>query len=322
LDFHPRGKREEDEVIIKTKYDNEILKKDHLRIIVTDSGLGGLSVQALLDRELRKLRIDTSFEIIFYNSLASHDYGYNSMASYDEKVRVFDIALSGMIKLNPDIILIACNTLSVLYKDTQISKSINIPVLGIVDSGVDLILEEINRDEEYSIILFGTETTIASKKHSVGLLAQGINETKITAQACKDLESEIQIDPESDNVRKLVEKYVSEASKSIINNNERVLAVLCCTHYGYSKDIFQEVLSSKFGKKVSVLNPNEKMAKVVVNGFYSKGNSFSKISNQVLSKVDINESEMEKLSDLLLKDSPSVSKALINHIIDQSLFII
>jgi glutamate racemase len=300
----------------------QIFSKDHLKIIVTDSGLGGLSVQALLDKELRKLRVDTSVEIIFYNSLAGHDYGYNSMSNYGEKVRVFDVALTGMLKLNPDIILIACNTLSVLYRDTQISKSIKIPVLGIVDSGVDLILEEINRDEEYSIIIFGTETTIASKQHSAGLMAQGINETKIIAQACKDLESEIQFDPESDNVKKLVEKYVDEASKSITNNNERVLAVLSCTHYGYSKDIFKDVLFSKFGKKVSVLNPNEKMADVVANEFKSIENSFSKISNQVLSKVDINESEMEKLSDLLLKDSPSVSKALINYMHDQSLFII
>lgn len=193
------------------KFDKEILEKDHLKIIITDSGLGGLSVQALLDRELRKQKIDSFIELIFYNSVAHHDYGYNTMKKHNEKVRVFNSALNGMLKLNPDIILIACNTLSVLYHYTQASKKINSPVLGLIDLVVELILENIPQDSEYSIILFGTETTITSNQHKLKLESYGINEIKIVTQACRDLESEIQINPMSDGVKLLIEKYVDES---------------------------------------------------------------------------------------------------------------
>jgi hypothetical protein len=40
------------------------INKDHLKIIVTDSGLGGLSVQALLNKELENSQF-RNIEIIF-----------------------------------------------------------------------------------------------------------------------------------------------------------------------------------------------------------------------------------------------------------------
>lgn len=300
----------------------EIYNKNHLKIIITDSGLGGLSVQALLDNELRKRKIGSDVELIYYNSLAHHDYGYNTILEYDEKVRVFDSAISGMLKFNPDIILIACNTLSVLYFETEISKLIKIPVIGIVDLGVELIMEEIKRVDESNIILFGTGTTINSNQHKNKLLSRGIISEQIISQACEFLESEIQLDPKSEQVKNLIEKYVDAAFGKIQKDIENTFAVLCCTHYSYSIDIFQKTLNKKLGKNVFILNPNKKMADTVANGFKIIEKVNFRINNLVYSRVEIYKSEIEKLSELLSKDSQSVSTALKNYKLDRELFII
>lgn len=298
--------------------DNKIFEKDHLKIIVTDSGLGGLSVQALLDKELRNRKIDSTVELIFFNSVVHHDYGYNQMKNHDEKVQVFNSALSAMLRFDPDLILIACNTLSVIYYSTEISKSINIPVLGIVESGIELVLENI--EEGSNIILFGTETTIASNQHKDKLLTNNIKPVQITTQVCEYLESEIQIDPKSDRVKFSINKFTDEAFSKIEQANETTFGVLCCTHYGYSQEIFQETLSKKT-KNAYILNPNDKMAVVAASGFASGKTENPEIVNKIYSKVDITESEIKILSDLLSNDSNKFSNVLKNYIWDKDLFL-
>ena len=92
-------------------YENKFFNHDNkARVLVTDLGLGGLSVQAQINKKLTDLKIVPSVEIIYYNSLADRKYGYNRMKSIDEKVEVFDSALQGMDKFDPELILIACNT--------------------------------------------------------------------------------------------------------------------------------------------------------------------------------------------------------------------
>ena len=298
--------------------DNKIFEKDHLKIIVTDSGLGGLSVQGLLDKELRKRKIDCTVELIFFNSVVDHDYGYNQMKNHDEKVQVFNSALSAMLRFDPDLILIACNTLSVIYYSTEISKSINILVLGIVDSGIEFVLERI--EEGSNIILFGTETTIASNQHKDKLLANNIKPTQITTQVCDYLESEIQIDPKSDRVKFSINKFADEAFRKIKEATETTFGVLCCTHYGYSREIFEETLNKKT-MNAFILNPNDKMAVVAASGFATGKTEKPKIVNKIYSKVDITESEIKTLSDLLSNDSNKFSKVLKNYVWDKELFL-
>lgn len=291
---------------------SEILNKDHLKIIVTDSGLGGLSVQALLDKELRKRKIKPNVDLIFYNSLASHDYGYNSMPEKKEKIRVFDSALNGMLQFQPDLILIACNTLSVLYPETNFSKNYDNPVFGIIDSGVELIIYSINKNADNTILLFGTETTISSNAHHKKLIANGIKEKNIFVQSCKYLESEIQINPLSKKVESLLIKYITEISKKITDYTNSY-AVLCCTHYGYSEKLFQKNLNEILNTDVITLNPNNYMVKKIASEFTNNEKSEAKIDNMIYSKVDISKNEINILSRLLDADSQSTAQALRNY---------
>lgn len=68
-------------------------------------------------------------------------------------------------KYVPDLILIACNTLSVVYPHTEFSKNTKTKVLGIVEFGVEQVLEELKKNPDYDVIITGTNTTIESRDH-------------------------------------------------------------------------------------------------------------------------------------------------------------
>ena len=101
------------------------------KIIVTDSGLGGLSVASKIEKELREKNIPGKFEVIFYNSLPYSKFGYNLIKDVEDRVKLFDSALNGMVEhFSPNLIVLACNTLSVLFPKTKFSPEKEIPVCG------------------------------------------------------------------------------------------------------------------------------------------------------------------------------------------------
>lgn len=289
-----------------------LLTKNEFRIVITDSGLGGLSVQALIDKKLR-INGNKKFELIYFNSFAGGNLGYNSLKNNNDKLIVFDSALQGMMKLNPDMILIACNTLSVLYDQTEAAKQIKIPVIGIVESGIEMLLSKTNIVSDFNVIVIGTETTINSNIHKSKLIEFGIDENKITNQSCENLESEIQINPNSTEVNILVKKYLHEAIKKIRDPKKYFFVVLACTHYAYSKNVFEEKMSKLVGKNNTIINPNEKMADIF-NGFITNCNSRENIvTNRVLSRVKLKEDQINILSKLLINDSRNLVGALIRN---------
>lgn len=89
-------------------------------IVVTDSGLGGLSVVADLAARLPPSEIPRMARVVFVNALLDDSIGYDDIPKLADKVRVFDAALAAMeTRDQPDLILIACNTLSVFYDETE-----------------------------------------------------------------------------------------------------------------------------------------------------------------------------------------------------------
>jgi len=99
------------------------LGKEEITVVITDSGLGGLSV---MDDVARKLKISGCFKkvnLIFANALFNANTGYNALQTRAEKINQFSNVLTGIEQhFKPDVILIACNTLSVLYKETEFFK--------------------------------------------------------------------------------------------------------------------------------------------------------------------------------------------------------
>src|SRR5688500_802246 len=134
-----------------------------MHILITDSGVGGLSVCASAERFARTNGFNEPVRLTFANAAPENDYGYNAMPSRELKLQTFDRFLTNVTdRYAPDLIYVACNTLSVLLPDTPYFHTALIPVKGIVETGVDLVARELEADPNAVAIVFGTQGTIDS----------------------------------------------------------------------------------------------------------------------------------------------------------------
>lgn len=288
---------------------NQSNKKD-ITVIVTDSGLGGVSIAANLLNNFRRYSTAEKIKIVFFNSLAHPDYGYNRMPNVERKAEVFDSALRSMeSNYSPDIILIACNTLSVVFPFTKFSKQSLIPVIGVVEFGINLMAEKLDENSKFTVIILGTETTINGGSHKKGLADLGIGEDRIITQPCKYLESAIQSDPNSTETKILIEKYIDQALEKFVKRLGPIHAALCCTHYEYSIPVFNDVLSKK-GIEYSILNPNERMSNFLFTSKSISSKGQPTIEADVVSRCKIKNSNIENIGKYIDKIGEGFSNAL------------
>lgn len=286
-------------------------QKDAITIAVTDSGLGGLSIMAEAAARLKELRLYRSVNLVFANALFSNDSGYNSLPNREEKIRVFDSALRGIAKnVKPDIILVGCNTLSVLIEDVPFVKESKVPVVGIVDAGVNMIANALEASPDAAVILFGTETTIAEGTHKQKLLARGIAEKRIVPQACPELAAYIENDWKGDDTALLLAAYVDEALAKIPAPRPPVYAALVCTHYGYALDLWKKAFAEHPVKLAGILNPNGAMIDAIFPADSKSRFSETSITARVVSMVEIAANKRSSLGEWLARISPEVAAAL------------
>ncbi|MDX2418686.1 MAG: hypothetical protein QNK19_14595 [Xanthomonadales bacterium] len=170
-----------------------LLEKENITIVITDSGLGGLSVLADAAEKFRQHPAFKKVNLVFFNALFSDQFGYNGLQTREEKLRVFSSALQSMQdRYAPDIILVACNTLSVLIADTEFARTSSITVVGIVADGVEQIAQQLRGKPTAKNIIFATQTTVDEGTHRNLLLEQGFTDTQIMAQSCPQLNLHIE----------------------------------------------------------------------------------------------------------------------------------
>ena len=84
-----------------------LLEKESITIVITDSGLGGLSVLADAAEKFRQHPVFKQVNLVFFNALFTDESGYNGLQTREEKLEVFSSALQSMENLYaPDIILV------------------------------------------------------------------------------------------------------------------------------------------------------------------------------------------------------------------------
>jgi glutamate racemase len=298
-----------------------VAQKDSITVLVTDSGLGGLSVCADLDARVRRTGAYRKVRIIFANALPESNRGYNRMKTTEEKVRVFDAALHGMARtFSPDVILVACNTLSVLIPQTGFVATSRIPVLGIVETGVGMLYEQLSADPASTAVIFGTETTIGADTHRRLLIGRGIDPARLVTQACPNLAGAIETDVRSAKVSKAITAFASEAAGKIAPGTGRVLAGLCCTHYGYAAGQFQAALGAGGQRKVMIVDPNTRMNDVLFPAGKGRLTEHPACSVEVTSRAVISSEEVASIGGLVQEVSPATAAALRAHTLDKQLF--
>ena len=299
-----------------------LFERDSVTILITDSGLGGLSVCADLEARLSKAKSFKKVRLIFVNALPGLTLTYNSMSGMEEQARVFDKALEGFVRwYRPDAILIACNTLSAVYPETRFVRSAKIPVVSIIDVGARMMAERVKASPNSSVLVFGTATTISSGLYDQKLGMLGVPSTSIVSQACQLLETEIQSDPKSDVVVNLVEVYVGEAMEKIGKPPAGTLVVgLCCSHYGYGLDAFDRSLRQHAALKYELVNPNKAMVALFESAEVREKAPRTLMSVEVASRVRFTTQEVSSISRSVAATSQKTAQALKKYIYKENLF--
>lgn len=269
-----------------------------MRILITDSGVGGVSVVAYAERFVRDRGFTEPVHLTFANAAPANDYGYNSMPSREAKVETFDRFLHNVTeRYAPDRIYVACNTLSVLLPDVHPT----VPIQGIVETGVRLLLAELDRDPRSIAMIFATQGTIDAGAYPRELQERGIDASRIVTQACPGLADTISEDRDGTKARAEIDKWVSTALAKMPSRDLPIVACLACTHYGYRKDAFAEALG-----RATVINPNES----AVFDLFDRSGASRDVGVEFVTRYALPVTTVETLTWLLRDISPRTVDAM------------
>lgn len=288
-----------------------LLEKDTITVVVTDSGLGGLSVVADAAEKFRQHGVFKQVDLVFANALFTGDAGYNALQTREEKLAVFSSALEGMRqRYDPDVILVACNTLSVLIPDTEFAKSARTPVVGIVDAGVAQIATQLATDPAGLNIIFATQGTVDEGTHVNLLQELGFGANRVMPQACPQLTQYIEQGFDSAYTEMLIDAYVDEALSKAGDIKGPLSVSFNCTHFGYSMDFWKQAFASRGVEVAAFLNPNTQMADFLLPGELRGRFEQSDVRVRAVSMVDIPADRRESIGRYLRTVSPATAAAL------------
>jgi len=299
---------------------DDVLKREKITVALIDSGLGGLSIMAELASRLEKIKFYRQVNLVFFNALFSTEGGYNALPSREARLEMFNRVLTSLEKkIRPDLVLIACNTLSTLYPSTQFARKTSIPVLDIVQPGVELLRRKLEEEPSSMAIIFATPITISEDTHRQLLLQQGITANRLVTQACPELEIFIEKDPEGEETALLISAFLTEALARIPEPWPPVILSLNCTHYGYSLALWERA-SRENNLHFTIINPNSSLIDLWLKPDGKPRFPKTAINASCLSKVPIEERRKQVLASFLRKISPLVADALLNYKYDPGLF--
>ena len=240
-----------------------------MKIGITDSGTGGLSVCAEVEARLRKRPTQQDVELLYLNAALRDDFSYNAMPTREEKVQAFDRFLENVrMRYAPDFLYIACNTLSILFKDPIFSKHAPTPTRGIVESGTRAILAALQSQDQSSrpspVVIFATPTTVSEGAYLNALARAGIARERVVQQACPGLPDAISNDYNGREARELLQQFVPSALSRIGEPPEQLIAFLGCTHYGYQAGLFSSLIEERIPGS-TVINPNRSAASDILS---------------------------------------------------------
>ena len=222
-----------------------------MRLVVTDSGLGGLSVCAdLLKTPTGPTARNT--ELLYVNAAPDPQRSYNSMESLAEKQEVFQTFLHRLAdSYQPDHIFVACHTLSALLSEIKLPK---LPIQGMLELTRKAILEETKEFGYSRLLILATPTTISS-----GVYDRLLPDTQ--SIACPGLADMISSDLNRTRIIENIRLFLSVANPPL--SPGKVIVVLGCTHYGWRENLFLEALDD-IGIEPILINPNRVAAQKLV----------------------------------------------------------
>ncbi|KAK3582563.1 hypothetical protein CHS0354_024117 [Potamilus streckersoni] len=213
-----------------------------------DSGIGGLSIVKWLKNILPQE------DIVYFGDTARVPYGTKS----PETIRRYAVDdTHELLKHNPKLIIVACNTVSALALPQVVQTAQNIFVLGVIEAGASNA-SAVTKSGKIAVI--GTPATISSRAYSKAIKLKLHNAT-VTELACPlfvPLAEEGLI--EHPATKLIAETYLSQLITLSIDT-----LVLGCTHYPALKHVIQETV----GNHIRIIDGGEIVAKETLNYLHS-----------------------------------------------------
>ncbi len=281
-----------------------------MHLVLTDSGLGGLSICAAIEQRLRQAPGRPDVRLTYVNAWPEEGRGYNSLPDVPARARAFDRALAAIDALDPDLVVIACNTLSILHPHTAHAARAGVPVHGIVEAGLDLFEAALGRTATSALVVLGTRTTVESNVHRAGLIARGVAPTRVAAVACHGLATAIERGLASPDTDALIESCAARASDAG-PGGDPLYAGLCCTHYGLVADRLVAAFARHGRVRVEALDPNARLVeRVTARLLHEASPARDAPAVRVISKVTLTEAMRQGLAPALAPISPATARAL------------
>jgi glutamate racemase len=289
-------------------------------ILVTDSGLGGLSIFNRIAAHLADQSVWPGVDLTYFNAWPAPMRGYNHFDTLERRVRVFDNALRAMDRFDPDQILIACNTLSVIYPHTPFARKTNKEVREIVSHGVEMLFEHLTRDPSSMAVVFGTPSTAEAASHEKGLRALGISKERILSIGCTNLAGYIEREPFSRIVGQTIDHFVREAVRQLEGTSGPVHAALCCTHFAYRQTLFRQAFDQHMNRPVTLSDPNIRMADQVFEPRGKQRFERPGIRVKIVSQAVWPKEQIQAYLKLMPDMTEAVREALLNYEHNDTLF--
>ncbi len=304
-----------------TSEKDSIYKQEEITVALIDSGLGGLSIMAEAANRLEKGRFYRRVNLVFFNALFSKEGGYNALPTRQARLEMFDRVLGSLKeRINPNLILIACNTLSTLYPATRFSQTTDTPVLDIIRPGVELLAAQLRKQPEALAIIFATPITISEDTHRQQLLKQGFAPNRLVVQACPELEVYIEKDPQGEETGLLISGFIEEALQKIPSPPPPLIFSLNCTHYGYSLPLWEKAAQENPWPSLAIVNPNSGLIDLWLKPSLKPRFKQTEIKARCFSRVEIEAEKRQKISFYLSPISPLTAEALRHYTLDPKLF--
>ncbi len=207
------------------------------KIGIFDSGVGGLSIL----KSMHELMPEE--EYIYLGDNINAPYGESDdITILKNSNRILDF----MLEKKVDVCVIACNTICVVAYD-ELKKRSNIPIIGIIDKGVESILDT----NKSKVGIIATKKTIETNKYKEKLLKENPNMKIVNIEGVGLVET-IEKGIVSKEKRRI-------AVERVLKNHKNIeVAFLGCTHFPFLEKEISEYLEN-----ITVIHQGDKVARHV-----------------------------------------------------------
>ncbi len=282
------------------------------RVVFCDSGLGTLDVAANFIAELRTGCRFRELEIICFNAWPRPGVGFNQLPDLKTKLQALHQVNEAIAKMNPDLVVYGCNTISTLLADGAVK--LPFPAQTMLHPVTQLLAEALQKKPDANLLICGTTTTAQSRFYSRQLTANGSTRAHIAELGCPGLATQIEYAPHGAVVRQMIRNYARQAAAQFPRGE--LLLALCCTHFGYA-DAWQEEFSRYF-VRVTLLNPNRRVVDEILPDW--QGKIEPHIAVKLLSRIEISREKRAAIAPLIEMRAPELSRALQTPLRDKDLF--